>query len=160
MRRPLWREEEFRPFNRWLNAKKDSDLDPIEYRLLFSDLDVLFMHNERTTVPKEIQVFLLEVKTHGKRKLTPANAVALALMDAALNRLDGAIIALPMWGVMEERLVRHYGAHVLVLSGETPDDSEWMTWDAIAINVDTLIGFCRFTSRAEGDPTGKERQDA
>lgn len=40
--------------------------------------------------------------------------------------------------------LRHYGVHLLRMSGSNPDNSEWLIWDDETVDVQTLIKLLRF----------------
>lgn len=142
--KPLYDREQFRPFNLWLNDQRHGLLDPVKWRMLYSDLDFVVLFNERTRSPKEVWFYLLEVKTHGSDRSTPANAVTRSLLNHACRAIGGEIVTLPMWSVAEQRLVRYFGSHFLVLSGTSPEDSSSLLWDGQLIEVDTLVRLLRF----------------
>lgn len=44
----------------------------------------------------------------------------------------------------DNALIRFYGTHVWQLEKDTPDNSEWMAWDAKPINVSQLVSLFAF----------------
>jgi hypothetical protein len=87
---------------------------------------------------------ILEVKTYGNRRLTPANACAIDVLRAALECLHGTVTRIRMWGVAERRRVVFLGTHILTLSHDRPDASDWMEWDGRRITIRELIKLRRF----------------
>jgi hypothetical protein len=144
MAKSLRHPDEFRPFNRWVNGLRKSELDPERYQLLWTDIDGIVMRNVRQPTPKELWTMILEVKTFGNQRLTPSNVSAMDVLKAALERLHGTVTRIRMWGATERRRVLFFGVHVLTLSHDRPDTSDWMEWDGRRITIKELIKLLRF----------------
>lgn len=105
----------------------------------------LWVHKYRTHVDnigtRELQhIMLIEVKTFGRR-VPSAQADTYHLIDQVLRRKDRKYFR-RMTG--EKRWVRTWGVHYVTLSGDAPDTSAWITWDAKPIDVTTLEELLRF----------------
>jgi len=50
----------------------------------------------------------------------------------------------PVIDPVDNALVRFLGSHLLQVSNETPENSDWMYWDAKQITLDQLVGLLNF----------------
>jgi hypothetical protein len=161
--RRLRHPEQLRPFNRWVNRLSRGPLDPVRYQMLWSDLDAVVMHNTRCATPKELWVYLLEVKTSLHATLTPSNKAALALLDAALRRVHNEIVRLPMWYTIESRRVIYLGCYILRVDTPFPRKASimrWSAWDGTRETDGALVDRLSVVRllRFELDPTDPARR--
>jgi len=152
--------EEFRPFNRWLNELRETELDPVRYRFSFTDLDGVFYRVEPhlQANPFAIFLFLVEVKTHGRRDLRPSQVHAFWPLDAVLAAASGMVIRRMTRGRTTRFRFEYLGLHHLVLSDDRPDTSAWMTWNGNRITYSELIEVLRF-DRDPRDPARRFQND-
>ncbi|WUI02082.1 hypothetical protein OHR68_09830 [Spirillospora sp. NBC_00431] len=150
------------PIKAWIRGH--DDLDSRRACLCVGDSD-LWVHRygtRRTRLPgvdRDVQyLMLVEIKTHG-RGLDSAQRDLLLLVNELLRtvpwreqRVVGRFVAGHRQNVRKVHAfiagrtvqVHCYGVHKLRLSGTTPDDSEWITWDDKPIDAAQLSGVLRF----------------
>lgn len=139
--RPLHKPELFSEFSQWLNALRNSELNPHRYAFSFTDGDGFFFQDMRTV----IYSFHLEVKSRGGGGAEQsAQKTAHSLIESVFRFSSGQSISFIAWGRPVVKPHAYYGFHFLVLSGKTPDDSEWMRWDDKPISRQELIEVLRF----------------
>jgi len=145
---------------RWIRNCRE--LDSIQAGIARFDIDVL-MHRYLTLRDKRgtrlVQaIMFLEIKTLGA-ELADAQQDTLGMLSQVLrNRRrnmyrdkrgrhlgDHSPLASAYSHMMGRRVrLRMFGGHLLRLSGTSPTDSDWMTWDNKRINVHQLIALLRF----------------
>lgn len=148
-------------FERWM--RENELLDSREFGIARFDLDVL-IHRYKFDCDdaygsRDIQALMfIEVKTHAA-KASDAQLDTLSAMSQLLrNRKQN---------MYQDKLGRHakhhepltetyshilkkyvsmkaFGGHLLTLQKQSPDDSEWMTWDGKEITPDQLMQLLRF----------------
>ncbi len=136
------RDDTQEPWAAWV--QKNPRLDSVREGLCCTNSD-LWVHKYRTHVDnvgtRELQhIMLIEVKTFGKDVPT-AQADTYHLIDQILRRKDRKYFRRPSG---EKRWVRTWGVHYIIMSGDAPDTSEWITWDRKPIDVTTLEELLRF----------------
>lgn len=137
-------------FSAWLRGHPG--LDSIKNRLAITDSD-FWIHQYRRPIDRigarhVDNILLLELKTHG-RDVPFAQRDTLWLIDQLRrqlckgpgNRRRHVLCNGPRG---EQRRVRWFGVHVLVLSGSSPDNSSEMFWNGQRIDQDTLVSVLRF----------------
>lgn len=138
---PINNPSEFRPFNLWMNEHRHDELHPYEYQFSFFDLDgVLF------TIRKDKFYFqLIEVKTHGKSILRPSQKAGLLTLDKILSHCVPTDVkdmlevnGYDFRGGRRVYSVYYLGLHILILSGDRPDNSEVIKWDGQVITLQQL----------------------
>lgn len=129
----------------WAEWIRDNPrLDSVRDGLCCTDSD-LWVHRYCTKVDRvgtrELQhIMLIEVKTFG-RQVPPAQEDTYHLIDQILRRKDRKHYKRADG---QKRWVRSWGVHYICLSGETPDDSDWITWDGKPVDVQSLEELLRF----------------
>jgi len=148
------------PFDTWV--RQHPDLESIKDGIVITDGDKwVHRYAVRTggAADRSVQYLMsVEVKTF-ERDLSDSQRDTLAIINALLRttpwkeqRLGGRLISdhaqntRIVYSVLNGRRVQIlcYGIHKLRLSGGTPDDSEWMTWDDKKITTAQLVGLLRF----------------
>jgi hypothetical protein len=159
-------------FNAWVRSHRD--LDSVKDGITRFDCDVL-LHRYKFTQDgkssRELQCLMfIEVKTHGANA-SPAQRDTLGILSQALrNRrkninadkcgrhLGDHVPPAKAYSVILNRDIKllMYGGHLLRMSHNTPEDSDWMTWDDNpqksshdfdenrVINPDELVMLLRF----------------
>lgn len=130
------------PWAAWI--QRNPNLDSVRASLCCTNSD-LWVHRYKSHVDKvgtrELQhLMLIEVKTHG-RQVPSAQADTYHLVDQILRRKDKRPYKRPTVGV---RWVRCWGVHYVIMSGECPATSDWMTWDGKPITVTVFEELLRF----------------
>jgi hypothetical protein len=139
------------PFGKWI--RNHPGLDSIKERLSIQDQDYWIhqyrAHHDRIGARAVDSIMLIEVKTFGRGEPF-AQRDTLTVIDRLL-RFNGNKPYRSYRKVTagyEKRIVRCFGCVTLIMSGDSPENSEWMLWRGIRIDVDLLVKLLRF----EHDP--------
>lgn len=127
-----------------------------------SDLDAMVterrvVHQYRTKeYGRSFQLFMiLEIKTQGA-DLSKSQRDTLHILNQIVRnrrqtptkvlRFQAGNAPLQVHSLLtnQEVNVRHFGVHLLRFSGLGPDDSDWIKWNKIDIDADTLTQLLRF----------------
>ena len=138
------------PMLQWL--RENPRLDSIKCSLSITDIDICnhkFVRiSSRRGADTPEYLMLLETKTHGA-ELKFAQRDTLDVLDLMLRKLGTDLIEIQDKQKPQRfRYIKYCGFHVLKMSGDSPINSEKMTWDGEAINIQTLEALLRF----ERDP--------
>lgn len=149
-------------FGRWIRSHPD--LDSIRERLSVTDSDYWIhqyrAHSDKVGSRAVDSIMLVEVKTHS-RGMPMAQRDTLHLVNQLLRlangRRDGRrrYVRLKSSKVGEKRIVRCFGVHLLVLSGDDPTNSDEILWDGRRVDVDLLVALLRF----ERDPDHPQKAE-
>ncbi len=146
------------PFERWVRSRPELESTA---GLVRFDLDML-LHRYLTPTDKrggrDLQgIHFVEVKTYGA-EMSASQRDTLGLLNQVLrnrkpningerhqrNLLGHTPTATAVSLKLGQRVgLRMFGGHLLVLSGDDPDNSEWMTWHGIKIDKPTLMKLLR-----------------
>jgi hypothetical protein len=149
------------PIKSWI--RKHEDLDSRKHCLCIGDSDLWVQRygtrRWHTGVDRSVmQLMLIEIKTHA-RDLNQPQRDLLHIVNQLLRtrpwkeqRADGRFVdghdqnVRLIYSVIARKKVpiHCYGVHKLRISGATPDESEWMTWDDKKIGWDQLPAVLRF----------------
>ncbi len=122
----------FTAFSLWL--RKQRELDSRVAKLDIQNLDYIIHGFGRNAA----YLMLVEEKRfNGKQKSTQAETHS--LLDQALAAFAGKIATM-----RGPKPLYYFGYHLLVFSGEGPDDSEVIRWDGTAITKQVLVRLLRF----------------
>lgn len=136
------------PFSSWI--RNEPALDSIRERLYVSDCDY-WIHQYRAHKDKVgdraiDSIMLIELKTFGT-ELPWNQRDTLKLIGEGFRRAyspNGRVITQRMKFGSEVRLVRIYGAFLLRLSADRPDNSAQIEWHGRSVDIGTLIEILRF----------------
>jgi len=140
------------PFGRWI--RNHPALDSIKERLSIHDQDYWIhqyrAHHDRIGARAVDSIMLIEAKTFGGDQ-SFAQRDTLNIIDRLL-RFNGdkpfrsyRKVVIPC---AEKRIVRCFGCITLIMSGDSPENSDEMLWRGIKINIELLVKLLRF----EHDP--------
>lgn len=148
------------PIDAWI--RNHPELDSKRDGIVISDSDKWvhrYLVRTKGADPREVQyLMLIEIKAHGACE-DDSQSDTLAIVNQLLRTVawkfqrdagrfisghphNVRVVFSPYSG--RNIQVINYGKHLLRLSGLTPDDSEWMTWDAKPINASQLVKLLRF----------------
>lgn len=149
------------PFDAWVRSKPE--LDSVRECIVITDTDKwIHRYGFRRTkwgVDREVQyLMMVERKTHGA-DMTDSQRDTLHIVNQLLGtvpwkeqRLLGRLVSghsqntRIVYSTLNRRKVQIicYGVHKLRLSGASPKDSAWITWDDKEITEQQLVGLFRF----------------
>lgn len=125
------------PLEQWIRGNRK--LDSYLAGLSVTDSDWWIhqykTHNDKIGIREIQNLMLVELKFFGKA-VPYHQQDTLHVVDVALRQKKN--IKLPMFNRRGTRIVRMWGVHTLILSGQCPLSSAWMEWDGKRIGVDTL----------------------
>jgi hypothetical protein len=128
------------PFGAWL--RENPKLDAQSEGLYVTDLDYTLFRF------KPGVLFMLEVKTRGGQVGRHQNEL-LSILDQACRSVDGNVFDT----LRGRRKLRFCGVYRLILSGTTPEDSEWMKFGRIG-SESYLITVPELEMMMNGGPEG------
>ena len=148
------------PFKEWI--RNHPRLDSRKHGIAVFDCDQIIhrykIHADRYGSRDVQAVMFIEVKTHGA-DVTPSQLDTLSMFAQVLRNgrqtptspkhgrhASNHVPPTAVYSKMLQKNVqlRLYGGHLLRMSGDTPDDSEWMEWDRKPITRSTLVKLLRF----------------
>lgn len=167
------------PFSQWIWEQRDNGLDSYVDRMSITDVDwIVHKYRDRTgrdNMGKVDLFMLLELKTKG-REMPPAQQDTLRIVNALFRhyaeKSNGTLNPFKLEvrdiflrdRVVEHRYVKYFGAFLLELEGERPDEGK-IKWHGRTIDEQTLVRVLAFDidprslqPRDERDHHGKERK--
>lgn len=149
------------PIKAWIRTHRE--LDSRQACLCIGDSDLWIQRYGQRTRPGMLDrstqyLMLIEIKTHG-RNLDDSQRDLLHMVNQLLRtmpwkeqRHNGKFVPghvqnyRDVYSFIARRRVQIlcYGVHKLIVSGSTPADSEWMTWDDKPITSNQLWKLLRF----------------
>lgn len=149
------------PIKAWIRSHRD--LDSKKQCLCIGDSDLWVqrygIRKHQTGIDRSVMyLMLVEIKTHGDDLRGPQRDL-LHVINQLLRttpwkdqRVKGRFVpghrqnARLVYSFIAGKSVRiHcYGVHKLRMSGATPDESEWITWDDKTVSTEQLLGLLRY----------------
>jgi hypothetical protein len=115
------------PFSSWLRQKNREMVIPSispDLGVVFNDIDmVVSCYHKNQTGRFVYSMFIVEVKTRGGT-LTTSQRYLYPALSCFAKELK-----------YSDKIIRFYGCMQLIMSGTSPEDSEWMEWKRFPFHV-------------------------